>query len=167
MIGANRMIVGLIGVFVLAMLGAALTDPLQDQVDSWEENLTTAGQTAAGTVVALIPLLFLGLLSVGLLLAPLSPFPPRTSRGSSPWGSPPHPPPVPPCPSQGAVGDLHFPPPPRGRGPPGRRMGPDPPCPRVHLGGPGPPGGLPVSPVLATVLMVIATAAAPIMLYVT
>ena len=68
------MIVGLIGVFVLAMLGAALTDPLQDQVDSWEENLTTAGQTAAATVVALIPLLFWVLLSVGIILALVSTF---------------------------------------------------------------------------------------------
>jgi len=81
MIGANRMIVGLIGVFVLAMLGAALTDPLQDQVDSWEENLTTAGQTAAATVVALIPLLFWVLLSVGIILALVSTFLPGKIGG--------------------------------------------------------------------------------------
>ena len=81
MIGANRMIVGLIGVFVLAMLGGALTDPLQDQVDSWEENLTTAGQTAAATVVALIPLLFWVLLSVGIILALVSTFLPGKIGG--------------------------------------------------------------------------------------
>jgi len=75
------MIVGLIGVFVLAMLGAALTDPLQDQVDSWEENLTTAGQTAAATVVALIPLLFWVLLSVGIILALVSTFLPGKIGG--------------------------------------------------------------------------------------
>src|SRR4030065_342551 len=89
MIGANRMIVGRIGVFVLAMLGAALTDPLQDQVDSWEENLTTAGQTAAATVVALIPLLFWVLLAVGIILSLVATFLPgklgglRTSLGSA------------------------------------------------------------------------------------
>ena len=75
------MIVGLIGVFVLAMLGAALTDPLQDQVDSWEENLTTAGQTAAATVVALIPLLFWVLLSVDIILALVSTFLPGKIGG--------------------------------------------------------------------------------------
>jgi len=75
------MIVGLIGVFVLAMLGAALTDPLQDQVDSWESNLTTAGQTAAATVVALIPLLFWVLLSVGIILALVSTFLPGKIGG--------------------------------------------------------------------------------------
>src|SRR3972149_2665019 len=91
MIGANRMIVGLIGVFVLAMLGAALTDPLQDQVDSWESNLTTAGQTAAATVVALIPLLFWVLLSVGIILALVSTFLPGKPGGRGPWAPPPPP----------------------------------------------------------------------------
>jgi len=75
------MIVGLIGVFVLAMLGAALTDPLQDQVDSWEENLTTAGQTAAATVVALIPLLFWVLLAVGIILSLVATFLPGKLGG--------------------------------------------------------------------------------------
>ena len=80
-ISSNRMIVGLIGVFVLAMLGAALTDPLQDQVDSWEENLTTAGQTAAATVVALIPLLFWVLLAVGIILSLVATFLPGKLGG--------------------------------------------------------------------------------------
>ena len=55
-------------IFILAILGAAFTPELQVQVDSWEENLTTAGQTAAATVVSLIPLLFWVLLAVAIIL---------------------------------------------------------------------------------------------------
>ena len=55
-------------IFILAILGAAFTPELQTQVDSWEENLTTAGQTAAATVVSLIPLLFWVLLAVAIIL---------------------------------------------------------------------------------------------------
>lgn len=55
-------------VFLIAILGAAFTPVLQDQVDSWSENLTTQGQTAAAAVVSLLPLIFWILLAVGLIL---------------------------------------------------------------------------------------------------
>jgi len=65
---ANKMVGAIILVFLVAILGAAFTPVLQTQVDSWSENLTTEGQTAAAAVVGLIPLLFWILLAVGLIL---------------------------------------------------------------------------------------------------
>ena len=63
------MVGGIIFVFVLSILGAVFASELQTQVDSWESNLTAEGQTAAASVVALIPLLFWVLLAVGIILS--------------------------------------------------------------------------------------------------
>jgi hypothetical protein len=57
------MIGAIILIFVIAILGAAFTTPLQNQVTSWSDNLTTNGQTTAAAVVSLIPLLFWVLLA--------------------------------------------------------------------------------------------------------
>lgn len=62
------MVGAVILVFLIAILGAAFTPVLQDQVNSWESNLTTAGQTAAAAVVSLLPLLFWILLAIGIVL---------------------------------------------------------------------------------------------------
>jgi hypothetical protein len=73
-VSPQRMIGALVFVFIIAVLGAAFTSTLQDQVDSWSENLTTAGQDGAATVVELIPLLFWILLGVGIILALVAAF---------------------------------------------------------------------------------------------
>lgn len=73
-VSPSKMIGAVIFVFIIAVLGAAFTPTLQTQVDSWEENLTTSGQTGAATVVALVPLLFWILLAVGIILAVVATF---------------------------------------------------------------------------------------------
>jgi type III secretory pathway component EscU len=67
-VSARGMIGAIILIFVIAILGAAFTTPLQNQVTSWSDNLTTNGQTTAAAVVSLIPLLFWVLLAVGIIL---------------------------------------------------------------------------------------------------
>jgi len=75
------MVASLIGIFLLAVLGAALSGPLQDQVDSWSANLTADGQTAAAAIVDLIPLLYWILLAVGIILATVATFMPGRLGG--------------------------------------------------------------------------------------
>jgi TRAP-type mannitol/chloroaromatic compound transport system permease large subunit len=77
----HKMIEAIVFVFVIAILGAAFTPALQTQVDSWAENLTTAGQTAAASVVTLIPLLFWILLAVGMILVIVATFLPGKLGG--------------------------------------------------------------------------------------
>lgn len=67
-VSARGMVGAIVVIFVIAILGAAFTKPLQDQVDSWKQNLTTEGQATAAAVVGLIPLLFWVLLAVGVIL---------------------------------------------------------------------------------------------------
>jgi len=55
-------------VFIVAILGAAFTAPLQGQVNNWSANLTANNQSSAATIVNLIPLLFWILLAVGVIL---------------------------------------------------------------------------------------------------
>jgi hypothetical protein len=73
-VSPEKMIGAVIFVFIIAVLGAAFTSTLQDQVDSWSENLTDSGQGGAATVVNLIPLLFWILLGVGIILALVASF---------------------------------------------------------------------------------------------
>lgn len=75
------MVAAIIFIFVIAILGAAFSGPLQDQVDSWEENLTDNGQTTAASVVSLIPLLFWILLAVGIILLIVATFLPGRLGG--------------------------------------------------------------------------------------
>lgn len=70
----HGMITMIVVIFVLAILGAVFTTPLQDQITSWSANLTTNGQTAAAAVVNLIPLLFWVLLAVGMILTVVGTF---------------------------------------------------------------------------------------------
>jgi len=56
-VNAGSMVAVVITIFVLAILAGAFTWPLQQQVDAWSANLTDNGQTAAATIVDLIPLL--------------------------------------------------------------------------------------------------------------
>lgn len=80
-VDARTMITAVIAVFLLALLGAAFTPTLQTQVDSWEENLTTAGQTGAASVVNLIPLIFWLLLAIGIVLMTVATFLPGRVGG--------------------------------------------------------------------------------------
>lgn len=75
------MVGSLIAVFLLAVLGAALSPEVQTQVDAWSENLTTAGQTAAAAIVDLIPLLYWILLAVGIILGLVATFLPGKLGG--------------------------------------------------------------------------------------
>jgi hypothetical protein len=65
----NRIVGGVLLVVMVAVLGAAFTPMIQDQVTSWSDNLTAEGQTAAAAVVGIIPLLFWILLAIGVILA--------------------------------------------------------------------------------------------------
>ncbi len=67
-VSARGMVGAIMLIFVICILGAAFTSPLQAQVTSWTSNLTAAGQSTAAAVVALIPLLFWVLLAVGVIL---------------------------------------------------------------------------------------------------
>lgn len=73
-VSPQKMIGAVVFVFLIAVLGAAFTPTLQSQVDSWQENLTDAGQTGAATVVGIIPLMFWILLGVGVILALVAAF---------------------------------------------------------------------------------------------
>jgi len=75
------MVGGVVLVFLIAVLGAAFTPTLQDQVNSWKQNLTNEGNGAAASVVSLIPLLFWILLSVGIILTIVAMFLPGKIGG--------------------------------------------------------------------------------------
>ena len=77
----NKIVGAVLLVVLVAVLGASFTPLIQDQVDSWEQNLTTAGQTAAASVVSIIPLLFWILLAIGVLLVIISVFLPGRIGG--------------------------------------------------------------------------------------
>lgn len=70
----HKMVVAIVLIFVLSILGAVFTAPLQTEVGYWQANLTAHGQTAAAAIVGLIPLLFWVLLAVGIILMVVSMF---------------------------------------------------------------------------------------------
>src|SRR6266567_145702 len=67
-LGPGEMVAAIMFVFIIAILGAAFTGPLQGQVNNWSANLTANNLSSAATVVSLIPLLFWILLAVGIIL---------------------------------------------------------------------------------------------------
>ncbi len=67
-LSAGYMVAAIMFVFIIAILGAAFTGPLQGQVNNWSANLTANNLSSAATVVSLIPLLFWILLAVGIIL---------------------------------------------------------------------------------------------------
>ena len=75
------MVAVVITIFVLAILASAFTWPLQQQGDAWPAHLTDNGQTAAATIVDLIPLLLWILLAVGIILAIVSVFLGKSAGG--------------------------------------------------------------------------------------
>src|SRR6266566_3312035 len=72
-LGPGEMVAAIMFVFVIAILGAAFTGPLQGQVNNWTAN----NQSSAATVVSLIPLLFWILLAVGIILVVVGSFLPE------------------------------------------------------------------------------------------
>src|SRR2546430_1355831 len=75
------MVSAIMFVFIIAILGAAFTGPLQGQVNNWTANLTANNQSATATVVGLIPLPFWILLAVGVILVVVSTFLPGKKSG--------------------------------------------------------------------------------------
>ncbi len=71
-LGPGEMVAAIMFVFIIALLGAAFTGPLQGQVNNWSANLTANNLSSAATVVSLIPLLFWILLAVGIILVVVS-----------------------------------------------------------------------------------------------
>lgn len=75
-ISTAKMLSFVIGVFVLIIVAAAFTPVLQTQVIAWRAALNSSGNTAASTVVSLVPLLIWLLLAVGIILAAVAVFMP-------------------------------------------------------------------------------------------
>jgi len=67
-ISPRAVVTSIMTIFILAVLGAALAGPLQTQITDWKANLTAGGNTAAATVVGLIPLIYWILLGIGVIL---------------------------------------------------------------------------------------------------
>ena len=67
-ISPRAVVTSIMVIFILAVLGAALSGPLNTQITNWKANLTSEGNTGAATVVGLIPLLYWILLGVGVIL---------------------------------------------------------------------------------------------------
>lgn len=73
-VNPRTMVYSLFIIFVLAMLGAALVGPFNTEITSWQAALNSSGQTAAATVVGLIPLIYWILLGIGIVLYTLGVF---------------------------------------------------------------------------------------------
>lgn len=71
------MVAAIMFVFVISILGAAFTGPLQGQVNNWTSNLTANNQSSAATVVGLVPLLFWILIAVAIILTIVAAFLPK------------------------------------------------------------------------------------------
>lgn len=67
-VSPRAVVTSIMVIFILAVLGAALSGPLQTQITYWSANLTKGGNTAAATVVGLIPLIYWILLGIGVIL---------------------------------------------------------------------------------------------------
>ncbi len=73
-VNPHAMVYSLFIIFILGALGAALAGPFSTQITAWAAALTAANNTAAAAVVALIPLIYWILLSVGVILYTLGIF---------------------------------------------------------------------------------------------
>lgn len=77
---AEGMISVIVAIFLLSVIAYAFTYPLQNQVNTWKTNLTAQGQSAAATVVGLIPTLLWILVAVGIILLVVHTFAGRGGR---------------------------------------------------------------------------------------
>lgn len=68
---ASEMIGVIVTIFLLVVLAYAFTYPLTNQVNTWKTNLTAQGQSAAATVVGLIPTILWILVAIAVILLPL------------------------------------------------------------------------------------------------